>query len=274
MVTTRRMPAARASASTCSTGSVIMSRWQWLSSASAGSAMSGAGVGPVRRSGVTASPAGPVPRRPPTGASLANSGVGGCSGSARPDRRVLPARRHVVVAGDDRVGRAACPRPLPRCAASRTIAGPAEHLVDPLGRARQERAEQRLGVVHRAAARRGRSCASARGRFRAASTAPGRTGTCWRRPSSACRGDGRLEPRPRQRLGDLRERLPGPLEHAPGRGSVSVPGGGIDPMLRAANDTALLTRLPQLATSSSLLRRTNSAQVKSVSWFSGPATAM
>ncbi len=56
-------------------------------------------------------------------------------------------------------------------------------------------------------------------------------------------------------------------------GSVSAPGGGIDPTLRAANDTALLTRLPQLATSSSLLRRTNSAHVKSVSWFSGPATA-
>ena len=35
-----------------------------------------------------------------------------------------------------------------------------------------------------------------------------------------------------------------------------------------------LTRLPQPATSSSLVRRTNSAQVKSVSWFSGPATAM
>ena len=44
-------------------------------------------------------------------------------------------------------------------------------------------------------------------------------------------------------------------------------------MLRAANETVRLTRLPQLATSSSLLRRTNSLQVKSVSWFSGPATA-
>ena len=44
-------------------------------------------------------------------------------------------------------------------------------------------------------------------------------------------------------------------------------------MLRAANDTERLTRLPQVATSSSLLRRRNSLQVKSVSWFSGPATA-
>ena len=31
-----------------------------------------------------------------------------------------------------------------------------------------------------------------------------------------------------------------------------------------------MTRLPQPATSSSLVRRTNSDQVKSVSWFSGP----
>ena len=56
--------------------------------------------------------------------------------------------------------------------------------------------------------------------------------------------------------------------------SVSWPAGGIEPMLRAANEIDRLTRLPQLASSSSLLRRTNSVQVKSVSWFSGPATAM
>ena len=54
---------------------------------------------------------------------------------------------------------------------------------------------------------------------------------------------------------------------------MSCPGFGIEPMLRAANETERLTRLPQVATSSSLLRRTNSLQVKSVSWFSGPATA-
>src|ERR1700745_2719609 len=55
--------------------------------------------------------------------------------------------------------------------------------------------------------------------------------------------------------------------------SVSWVAAGISPTLRAANDTARLTRLPQVATSSSLLRRTNSLQVKSVSWFSGPAIA-
>ncbi len=55
--------------------------------------------------------------------------------------------------------------------------------------------------------------------------------------------------------------------------SVSVPASGIEPMLRAANETERFTRLPQFATSSSLFRRTNSLQVKSVSWFSGPAMA-
>ena len=54
---------------------------------------------------------------------------------------------------------------------------------------------------------------------------------------------------------------------------VSVPGPGISPMFLAAKTTARFTRFPQVATSSSLLRRTNSLQVKSVSWFSGPATA-
>src|ERR1700733_6793968 len=42
-------------------------------------------------------------------------------------------------------------------------------------------------------------------------------------------------------------------------GAVRVPGGGIEPMLRAANETDRFTRLPQLATSSSLLRRGESA---------------
>ena len=53
----------------------------------------------------------------------------------------------------------------------------------------------------------------------------------------------------------------------------SSPGSGIEPMFLAANDTERFTRLPQVATSSSLLRRRNSLQVKSVSWFSGPAAA-
>ena len=55
--------------------------------------------------------------------------------------------------------------------------------------------------------------------------------------------------------------------------SVSSPGAGIVPMFFAVIEIVRLTRLPQPATSSSLLRRTNSDQVKSVSWFSGPAVA-
>src|SRR4051812_7937316 len=45
---------------------------------------------------------------------------------------------------------------------------------------------------------------------------------------------------------------------------------GTWPMFFAVNDNDRLTKLPHAATSSSLLRRTNSDQVKSVSWFSGP----
>ena len=55
-------------------------------------------------------------------------------------------------------------------------------------------------------------------------------------------------------------------------GWVSAPGRGPAPPLRQASETARLTRLPQLSASSSLLRRRNSDQVKSVSWLSGPAT--
>ena len=56
--------------------------------------------------------------------------------------------------------------------------------------------------------------------------------------------------------------------------SVSSPAAGIAPKFLAAIEIDRLTRLPQPATSSSLLRRRNSAQVKSVSVVSGPATAM
>ena len=49
---------------------------------------------------------------------------------------------------------------------------------------------------------------------------------------------------------------------------------GISPKLLAIIAAVRLTRLPQPATSSSLLRCTNSAQVKSASWFSGPAAQM
>ena len=55
--------------------------------------------------------------------------------------------------------------------------------------------------------------------------------------------------------------------------AVSAPAGGISPKFLAIRFAVRLTRLPQPATSSSLVRRTNSAQVKSESWFSGPAAA-
>jgi hypothetical protein len=53
--------------------------------------------------------------------------------------------------------------------------------------------------------------------------------------------------------------------------SVRAPGRGISPMFLAVNDSDRLTRLPHAATSSSLLRRTHSDPVKSVSLVSGPA---
>ena len=57
-------------------------------------------------------------------------------------------------------------------------------------------------------------------------------------------------------------------------GSVSTPAAGISPKLLWIIVAVRLTRLPQPATSSPLLRWTNSAQVKSLSWFSGPAAEM
>ena len=53
--------------------------------------------------------------------------------------------------------------------------------------------------------------------------------------------------------------------------AVSSPGSGTAPKFRCAFVSVRLTRLPQFASSSSLLRRTNSAHVKSVSCVSGPA---
>jgi len=53
--------------------------------------------------------------------------------------------------------------------------------------------------------------------------------------------------------------------------AVSAPGAGIDPTFLATIDRVRLTRLPQPATSSVLLRVTNCSQVKSVSLDSGPA---
>jgi hypothetical protein len=56
--------------------------------------------------------------------------------------------------------------------------------------------------------------------------------------------------------------------------SSSSPGSGTAPKFFAAMAIERFTRLPQPATSSSLLRRRNSAHVKSESWFSGPAAQM
>ena len=52
------------------------------------------------------------------------------------------------------------------------------------------------------------------------------------------------------------------------------PAGGISPKLLWIIEAVRLTRLPHPATSSELLRWTNSAQVKFASWFSGPAAQM
>ena len=56
--------------------------------------------------------------------------------------------------------------------------------------------------------------------------------------------------------------------------SSKAPGSGTSPKFLCAMDTVRLTRLPQPLASSLFTRRTNSSHVKSVSWFSGPATAM
>ena len=51
-------------------------------------------------------------------------------------------------------------------------------------------------------------------------------------------------------------------------------GSGIAPTFFTAIEIERLTRLPHSLASSKFVRRTNSSQVKAVSWFSGPATAM
>ena len=54
----------------------------------------------------------------------------------------------------------------------------------------------------------------------------------------------------------------------------SGPGCGTSPKFFATIAAVRETRLPQPATSSELLRWTNSRQVKLLSWFSGPAAQM
>ena len=58
------------------------------------------------------------------------------------------------------------------------------------------------------------------------------------------------------------------------RPSAGAVGFGIAPTFLCAIEIERLTRLPHSLASSKLVRRTNSSQVKSVSWFSGPATEM
>src|ERR1700684_4214365 len=55
-----------------------------------------------------------------------------------------------------------------------------------------------------------------------------------------------------------------------GGGGWGVPAGGIEPMFRAANETARLTRFPQVATSSSLLRRAKLPPGEVGGWGSAP----
>ena len=56
--------------------------------------------------------------------------------------------------------------------------------------------------------------------------------------------------------------------------SAGAVGFGTAPTFLCAIEIDRLTRLPHSLASSKLVRRTNSSQVKSVSWFSGPATEM
>ena len=128
-VTTRTMPAARAGASTCSTGPASMSRWVCASKARPAAAQA---AGRAERSG-SASARQPfmIPPQvvPPSrsssssttaGSSLANSGVGGSSGVPGLIGADAQVAAPVVVAGDDRVRQAARPRRPRRSAACPT----------------------------------------------------------------------------------------------------------------------------------------------------------
>ena len=70
------------------------------------------------------------------------------------------------------------------------------------------------------------------------------------------------------------ERLRGRREQRLVHRRAAAPAVGIAPLFLCAIEIERLTRLPHSLASSKLVRRTNSSQVKSVSVFSGPATAM
>ena len=87
-------------------------------------------------------------------------------------------------------------------------------------------------------------------------------------------GEGGLLPVPLEGGADGRERTPHGGQQLLVDGLERHTACGISPKLLAIIAAVRLTRLPQPATSSLLLRCTNSAQEKSASWFSGPAAQM
>ena len=148
----------------------------------------------------------------------------------------------------------------------------AEQLVETLRRERQERREERLQRVH--GAERDIEDRRRRGRGRSSTSAQGASSLRYlfaSRASCSASLERGLEARASISVADRRRSRARPRRAAPRPRSVSSPGSGTSPKLRWAFVSVRLTRFPQVATSSSLLRRTNSAQVKSVSCVSGPA---
>ena len=94
-------------------------------------------------------------------------------------------------------------------------------------------------------------------------------GTCPPSEGSDHRGDARRRRLLDDEVAHRGECWPRRRRAVPGRGSASSPAAGIEPTFLAIIDTVRLTRLPHPATNSSLVRRTNSDQVKSVSCVSG-----
>ena len=211
------------------------------------------------------------------GSSLVNTGVGFGTGVPATTGCRRPGRGAGVVAGDDRVRRAAVE---------------VVDLVDP--RHRRDVARRR-----RAPGRRRWRCAAGTARAACCSRRPPARITCstvpsrsrWSSPLSFhgawsetylltsatvriaspiacfCRCRSIRSPT------DAERRLDG-VEQRPGRRRRARRPAGSRRSSCAIMVAVRLTRLPQPATSSSLVRRTNSAQVKSVSWFSGPAAEM
>ena len=136
--------------------------------------------------------------------------------------------------------------------------GAAQHRVHLVGRVGQEGGEQGVGVDQL----QGHAGRWPFVRDRSSSpTEPGRS-TCWPRRRRACLPERRLNCDRSRRARPWR-RLPR-VRQTPAVLSVNSPAAGIRPRFFAAMEMEWLTRLFQAATSSSLLRRTNSAQVVGV----------